>query len=149
MDLFGSDQGHQVNFDQSILRQARYFNGGAGGWLRSAGCQVFGVHRIHGGEVVEILQKDRGLDDLTEATATGFEDGLEVAEDLLGLGGDGGTHHLLGLGMKCDLAGGKEQVADADRLRIRADCFGRFVGVEDGPGFAHGRIVAGQVPEKA
>ena len=67
-----------------------------------------------------------------EAGAGGFEDGGEVFEDLLCLLGDGAGDDLLSGGVEGDLAGGEDEVADADGLGVGADGSGGGRGGEDG-----------------
>ena len=142
------DERDQFDFDQNIFGEAGDFDGGAGRGWGAGGGQMLGVDGVHGREVVEVFEEDGGFDDLGEAAAGGFEDGFEVGEDLRGLLIDAAWNDLLCFGMERDLAGGEDQVAGANCLRIGADGFGSFVGGDDGAGgdgefFAHGGIVAG------
>ena len=64
-----------------------------------------------------------------EARAGGFEDRFQVLHHALGLLGDAAFYYLAGGGVERDLAA---EVGDAvvdDRLRVGADRFGCFVGV--------------------
>ena len=81
---------------------------------------MLGVNGIHCGEVVEILEKNGGFDDLREAAAAGFENRFQVGEDLSGLLGNAVGYDLLGLGVERNLAGGEEQAAGANKGRWRA-----------------------------
>ena len=50
-----------------------------------SGARYLAVDFVHGREVVHVLEKDGGLDDLGEAGAGGLEDGLQVFEHAGGL----------------------------------------------------------------
>ena len=69
--LFGLD------LDERVLGQAGDLDGGAR--RRRAG-EVLGIDRVHGGEVVHVLEEDRGLHDAGEARAAGLEHGGEVCQ---------------------------------------------------------------------
>ncbi len=87
------------------------------------------VDLVHGPEVAEVLQVDRGLDHVLEGAAAGLEHRFEVLEDLADLGVEAG-HQLAGLGVEADLAGGVEPAVDRDRLGVGADRGGGVVAVD-------------------
>ena len=138
------DFGDQFNLDESILGEARGFNGSACRCDDALRCEVLGVNRVHGGEVIHVFEIDIGLDDAIERSPRGFEDSFQVLESAPGLLGDSAGDELLGGGIKSGLSGGEDEIAAANALRIGSDRLGRRRGGDDR--FAHEAILAGEIP---
>ena len=76
--------------------------------------EVFGIDRVHGGEVVHVLEVDVGLDDAVEGGACGFEDGLQILKGPTGLFGDPSGDKLLRRRIKSGLSCGEDEIAAAN-----------------------------------
>jgi len=62
------------------------------------------IHVVHPGEIRQVHEEDRRLDDMAEPELLGFEAGLDVMLHLLGLGPDVARHQVSGGGVERDLA---------------------------------------------
>src|SRR5690349_6992209 len=80
---------------------------------------VLRVHLVHRGEVAEVRQVDRRLHEPVEAAAGLLEDRSQVREHLLGLLLDRVAHDLRVVGPQGELPRDEDEVAGADRLRVR------------------------------
>ncbi len=106
--------------------------------------QIAGVDGVHGGEVVHVLQKDHGLDHAGEVGAGGGKHGFQVLEDPGGLLDDAARDDLAGGGIERDLAGGVDEVAETDGLRVGPDGGGSIGGSDGGlAGIVHVLILPG------
>ena len=101
--------------------------------------EVTAHYLVDGREVTQISEEDVELDDILQRTASGFGHGLEVLENLHGLGFEAlDQFHCLGI--QRNLAGQVNGIAGLDRLGVGADGSGGLVGVDDG--LAHGNSSA-------
>ena len=123
--------GDAFDFDEGVFREAGYLDGGTGGWHVAFWGEVAGVDLVHGGEVVHVLEEDGGLENVGEREVDGVEDGAEVFADALGLLGDAAFDEVAGGGVDGDLAGGVDEIADTDGLRVGADGGGSVGGGDD------------------
>lgn len=128
----GSQLRNGLDFHQYILGQAGYLDGGAGG---VGFLEELGIDFVHGGEIIHIVEKHGGLDDRTHVGPGGIEDGFDVVEGLPGLGLDASLGDGAGGGIYGDLAGGEQEIADLDGLRVGADRGRGVLGVD---GLFHG-----------
>ena len=126
-----SDLGNDFDFYHHVARQPRYFNRGTRGQSAGVAGKKRRVHRIHGREIVHVLEKDGGFDDLAQAAASSFEHGFEVLDGSLRLFLDAAGNNLPGDGIETTLASGEDKVADAYTLRIRADGGRRTIRFDD------------------
>ena len=76
------------------------------------------VHLVHGGEVVEVLQEDRRLDEILDGASRRLENRRQVTQGLLGLLGDVPLDHRV-TRFDTELAGDEDELADPDRLVVR------------------------------
>src|SRR5580704_1939240 len=113
-----SGQRDHVNFNQDIFRKARDFDRGAG-WRGSV--KVLPVRFIHGCEIVHVLEKHRGANDLFKAGASGFQDPREILNHALSLKGHVTAEQRVGAGIERNLAGDKDKAIGFDGLRIGSD----------------------------
>jgi len=103
-------------------------DGGAG---RRVGLEELTVDLVHAGELVDVLEEDRAFDHVLQARASGLEDGLEVLQGLVSLALDVGSGEVLGSRTNAQLAGGEDEIAQADALGIGADGGRRLAGGDD------------------
>src|SRR5215217_3921469 len=99
--------------------------------LRTHIARVDGVHRL---EVGEVDEEHRRLDDALPAAARRLEDRLQVLAHLLSLLLDPGADDARAPDLYGYLPGDEDEVAHADRLRIRGtlERRGRALGADDG-----------------
>ena len=114
-----------IDFYQRVFGQPRGFDGGSCGAVVAHG---LGVDFVDGGEVGHAFQEDRGLDDLAQLAAAGFEHGREVFHYLRGLLGGRCADDAAGSWVERDLAGAEDQPVGADGLAVRSDGFGCVFG---------------------
>ena len=122
-----------LDLHQRAPGQRTHLHGGTGGILALG--EKLGVHRVHGGEVAHALQEHGGLDHVVHGQAGSPQNGLDIGQHLAGLLGDAAGNKLAGGGVKGHLAGGDEEAAAVDGLRVRADGGG---GVGGGNDLLHG-----------
>lgn len=134
--------GDDFNFDESVFGKAGYGNRGSGRFDRAGRGEILRINLVHGGEVLHVFQKDNGFDDVAEAGAGGSEDGLEVFKRAGGLLGDAAGNKLTGRGIEGDLAGGIDEIAQANGLGVGSNG-ARSPGSGDRGLFAHLPIVPG------
>ena len=79
------ESGDDLDLDQTASRKGGNLEGAARG---ERGLELRGVDLVHGGEVGDVGQVDRGLDDIGKGGAGSGQQGLDVGEGLLGLGLD-------------------------------------------------------------
>ena len=96
------------DFHEGVEREFGDLDRAAG---RFVGTEGFAVETVHGGEIAEVLEEDRGFDDMGKVEAGGGEDGSDVDEDLAGLTRDVGGFNLHALRIEGELAGAEEEVA--------------------------------------
>ena len=89
--------------------------------------EIFRVDFVHTGEVAEVGQEHSAFDDVGESQFLVVQDGFYVLEDALGLSFDVAGDEVTGRWVERDLAGAKEQIADADGMVIGTDS-GRGLG---------------------
>ena len=77
------------------------------------------IDLVHRGEVAEILEEDRRLDELLEPAARLLEDRAQVLEHLLGLLCDSRADHLLLARPQPELPGDEDEPAGLHRLVVR------------------------------
>src|SRR5690554_4155261 len=94
-------------------------------------------HLVDHREVVQVDQVEVELDDLAQGACGLLADGLEVGEDLAGLGLEVVGDDLHGGRVQGDLAGEVDGVAGLDGLGVGADGGGRQFGIDHGL-VAHG-----------
>src|SRR5438105_3999368 len=128
-DLHGPSAGDRVDLHARAFRQGGHLHRRARRW---GGGKALGVRLIHGLEVAEVDEIDRGLHDVAETAARGREHRAEVVEHAVRLRGDVSADELAGLRVDRDLSAEKEKITGADGLRVRAD---RSGSVERGDGF--------------
>ena len=112
---------HDFHFDLRASRQLGHLDAGASG--RVAGEQLC-VEGVHGSEVVQVGQKDSGLDHVLEGHVRSGQDGFQVGKDLGGLGFDGIAGQDAGFRNQTDLTGGVQGVASQDSVRVGAESGG-------------------------
>src|SRR5215211_4869570 len=102
-----------------------------GGWFRTHVARVDGVHRL---EVGKVDEEHGRLHDALPAAARRLEDRLQVLAHLLGLLLDPGADDTGAPDLYGYLPGDEDEVAHADRLRIRGtlERRGRALGADDG-----------------
>ncbi len=76
------ESGDDLDLDQTASRKGGNLEGAARG---ERGLKLGGVDLVHGGEVGNVGQVDRGLDDIGKGSAGSGQQGLDVGEGLLGL----------------------------------------------------------------
>ena len=114
----GSEMGDDFNFHVRALGQRGHLDGGAG---REIFGEIFGVHFVHAGEVGQVGHEDGAFHDVAEGEALVVQDGFDVLEDAFGLGFDVAGHEGAIRRIQRDLAGGEQEVADADGVVVGAD----------------------------
>src|SRR5712671_5734433 len=127
--------GDYVDFHQYVLGQAGHFDGGTR-WRGRA--EIFAVDLVHGGEIVHVLEKNGAAHNFSKATAGGFQNFREVAQDTFGLCGNVSSNNLLSRRIDCDLSGGKYKSIGLDGLRVGANS---LWGIFGGYDFAHGNLL--------
>ena len=85
---------------------------------------------VHRGEVVEVGDEDRHLDDVCKRHVGRFEKGRDVAEGLFGLRLDAFGKRSRG-GIETELTGEEKEVSGTHALAVGADGGGGAVGGED------------------
>jgi len=88
---------------------------------RRCNWEEFRKQSVEDGKGIWITDKACDLDDAPEAAPGVFENGLQIRESLACLGFKGVTGNVSGRGIDSGLAGGVDEVADTDGLRVRAD----------------------------
>ncbi len=89
-----------------------------------------GVDLVHGLEIGHVLQIDGGLQQPAEIDAGDGEHGLQVLEDLPGLGFHAAIDQLAGFRVNTDLSGYEQHVPPAHGLGIWPQGLGRPLGLE-------------------
>src|SRR5512138_1469439 len=117
-----------IDFYEHAAWKARNLNGRS---RRTRVTDHAAVDLVHTWEVGHVLQVDRRLDDVRPARTRILEHRGQVAHHALGLRGDVALDDLASGGIDRDLAGGEQQVAGDDALRVRADGRGSLVSVYD------------------
>lgn len=112
---------------------------------RFVGTEGIAVETVHGGEVAEVLEEDRGFDDMGKVETGGGEDRLDIGEDLAGLSRDVCGFDLHGFRMEGKLASAEEEVTRADRLGIGTDSSGSGIRVDSLHGSGDEAQSGGQV----
>ena len=113
------DDRNRFDLDARILREPGHFDRGTGGRHVA---EIGPVHGIHRREIVHVLEEDRRLDDRPERCAGGFEDRLQVLEDLAGLLADIAGQKFARGRDDGDLPGGEDECsAGDDALTVRTD----------------------------
>lgn len=79
------ESGDDLDLNQTASRKGGNLEGAARG---ERGLELGGVDLVHGGEVGDVGQVDRGLDDIGKGSAGSGQQGLDVGEGLLSLGLD-------------------------------------------------------------
>src|SRR5579864_5936947 len=90
------------DFHQRVLGKARDLYGGARG---RRGGEITSVDFVHSSEVVHVLEKHGGLDDVMEVGAAGLKDSFDVFENALGLLTNFRAGHFASLGVERNLPG--------------------------------------------
>ena len=129
--------GDDFDFDQGIFGQPGYLHGGARRSGAAIGLKIFSINCIHSGEVGHIFKEDRRFDDAGEVQSCGGENGLQVLENAMGLGLDAACNQLSSSGVDGDLAGGKNEIANANCLGVGPDGGRRLRGLDCSFRFAH------------
>jgi hypothetical protein len=96
---FGVGQ-HGINLDQRILRQGSHANNPA---CRGGSGEEAGVHAVHGGDVVDVLQVDIHLHHIGQRMLDAFRNGLDVLQAQRGLLADITSHQLAAAGFQRQL----------------------------------------------
>lgn len=115
-----SDFGDEFYFDKDVSRQPSNFDGGSCGRCNVLG-EVFAVHLVHGGEVIQALEKHRCLDDAVKTAAGGFKHSLQIFKHAGCLFCDAAFNDLLRCWVERNLTGGENEIACAHGLGIWAD----------------------------
>src|SRR5450830_568185 len=124
----------RVHLDLRAAWQGGNADGGAGRvWL----LEVLAHDLVDLGEVAQVGEEDVQLDDVLERTASRFGHGLQVFEDLYGLGFEA-VHQFHGFRVEGNLAGHVDGVASLDRLGVGADGGWGFVAADNG--LAHEQV---------
>ena len=105
----------RLDLDLRARRQRRDLDGCAGGRLPA---DMACVDLVHGGEVAEVGEEDRRLDEPVEPAAGLLEDRAQVREHLLGLLRDP-SRELRRARLQPELAGDEDEARRHDRLRVR------------------------------
>src|SRR5689334_23588929 len=108
-----SGEGDEIDFDADVAGEARDLDGGARG---RTGREKARVNFVHFGELAHVLEKYGGADGFIERRAGGFDDGLKILQDAIGLRGDVAFDELAGGGIESDLAGNENEAVGADGL---------------------------------
>ncbi len=115
---------------RASLRQPRDLHGRA---RRIRLREVRAVDLVHRREVVHVGEEDRGAHDVGERQAAGFEHGAEVVEARGASARRCRPRSSAGGRIERHLPGDEQQLAGADRLRVRADRLGRRSGLGRSP----------------
>ena len=115
--------GDGLDLDTGPQRQGGHPEGGPG--REGLAGEVAGVDLVDGGEVGDVGEQDRGLDDVVVAEAGLGQDGAHVLEDLLGLGLDVSLDERAGGRVERHLPGDEDERAGpltgGDALGVGAD----------------------------
>ena len=122
------ESGDDLDLDQTAGRKGGNLESAARG---ERSLELGSVDLVHGSEVGDVGQVDRGLDDIGKGGAGSGQQSLDVSKGLLGLGLDA-LGHLAGCGVDAQLAGQEHHVAGLDAGGIRADGCGCVIGRHDG-----------------
>ena len=101
-----------LDLDAVVARESGDADGRPGRWL---GREVLAVDGVHPGELVEVAEVHRGLDDVAVAEADGLEEPADVVEHLAGLRLDAARDHLAARAVT-DLAGEEDEAVGLDDL---------------------------------
>lgn len=112
-----SQLGYDFYFHQRTLGQRGDFNAAS---RRPVG-EKPGIYFVERGEIRHVLKEARCFDRFFKAAARRLQNRGEVQDSLPGLPFDAGFLDLTGTRIDPDLAGGKYEAVDCDRLGIRAD----------------------------
>lgn len=111
----------------NIFGQTRYFHRFPSG--RFTG-KIGAVDRVDGREVIHVLEKDGGLDDVPIVELRGGENLAQIFHHLVRFFFDGGGEQLARRLLDSDLPGNKQHISGLDRLAVRANG-GGSIGTED------------------
>ncbi len=78
-------------------------------------------------KISQVDQIDGGLNHIRHLAAGGFENCVDVGQNLPGLGFDIGSDDLTGPGVQRDLSGEKQKTPGGHRLAVRPDSRGRAI----------------------
>src|SRR5450830_1726803 len=140
VESFADEAGAAGGLRQAVrgCSRAAWQGGNAdGGTGRVRLLEVLAHDLVDLGEVAQVGEEDVQLDDVLERTAGGFGHGLQVFEDLYGLGFEA-FHQFHGFRVQGNLAGHVDGVPGLDRLGVGADG-GRCLVAADN-GLAHERV---------
>src|SRR2546423_5957376 len=110
------DESDRLDLDERTGRQLRDLDRRPS---RRRFADVFRVHLVHPGEVVEVLQEHGRLHEAIERGSRLLEDRAQVCEDLLRLRADLAARQLLFAWPQRELAGHEDEAPCLDRLRVR------------------------------
>lgn len=110
----GRADGDGLDLEACAARQGGGLDAGARGERRD---ERAGIDLVHGGEIGEIGQKDRGLGDVLKPEAGGGEDGADVGEGALGLRRRVVRDFARG-GVRGNLSGDENEWSGRDALRV-------------------------------
>lgn len=96
-------------------------HGGAG---RKIIGEIFAVDFVHAGEVGEVGEEHGGFHDIRKGQPLVIEDGLDILQHAVGGHLDVAHDEIAVLGVDRDLAGAKQQVADAYGVVVRSEGLG-------------------------
>src|SRR5690242_15433768 len=105
-----------LDLDAVVRRKRRDPDGRTGRWF---GREVLAVHAVHRGELGEVLQVDRCLDDVLVVEADRVQEASDVVEHRAGLGLDATGDGALDPGRTTDLAGDEDEAIGLDHLGER------------------------------
>src|SRR5688572_4465483 len=129
------DDGDALDLDAGIERQPRRLDRRA---RRRRRGEPLAVGLVDRGEVAEVGDEDRGLDDVAEPGAGGGEHGADVVERAPGQRADVTLDHLAGRRIDRDLPRAEDHAGAGEghdhRLRVRTDRGGRLRGLDRRPG---------------
>ena len=128
--------GDGLDLDAGPQRQGGHAEGGPG--REGLTGEVAGVDLVDGGEVGDVGEQDRGLDDVVVPEPGLGQDGAHVLEDLLGLGLDVALDERAGGRVERHLAGDEDERAG---LLTGGDALG--VGADGGGGVGRGDTADG------
>lgn len=103
------ESGDDLNLDQTAGRKGGTESAARG----ERSLELGGVDLVHGSEVGNVGQIDRGLNDIGKGGAGSGQQGLDVSKGLLSTGLDA-LGHLAGCGVDAQLAGQEHHVAGLD-----------------------------------
>jgi len=122
------NQGDCFDLDLCIARQSRCLH-------RCSRRRVFAkeaaVDFIHCRKVIHVRQKNRRLDNLFQARLTGLQNRGKVPHHLFSLFGNSARNKFSRRRVNRNLSRAEQQIAGANRLRIRPDCARRLVGSDN------------------